>query len=122
MNTQEITETTAHNLTFTDKTSVRVDRSTLTPIDPVPLQRRHKFFFQLALLYLGERGQEISKAEIRDRALLHLKFVSMKFFDNSSWDQTLVRSLDGALEAVSSGKNNLHRCQAQTDGPFELRV
>jgi hypothetical protein len=110
------------NLNTAEKVKVRVDRLALTPQDSVPLARRHKFLFQLALLYLGEKAAEIPKACLRDRALLHLKYVVITHFENSSWDETLVRSLNAAFEAVEEGKNNLHRSQQHTDGPFELWV
>lgn len=95
--------------------TVYVDRETLTPTSAVPVNKRHRFFFGLALLFLAKNKSAIPENEIRGAALTHLLMVRTRFFSNSSWISTVERALDQAILVTRNGKNNVLRAQGHFD-------
>jgi len=102
----------------TNRIAVQLDRENFAPLTPVPLKRRHRLLFQVALFWLGEAIETGVKLNVtlRDEVRARLKEFSATYFSDKVYDAVLDNAATNAFDATKSGHNNLYAHHARTQG------
>lgn len=87
---------------------------------PVPVRKRHRLLFAIALLHLGKHRHDPAMSS-RAAVIEHLATVGARYFDGATYPETIERAVDAAIEVERRGANNLFRGQMGFDD-FEARI
>jgi hypothetical protein len=102
-----IAHITKTEIELTNYLTIRIDKKTLIPLDPIPKNKHHKFYWYMGIIICGRALDRGNLHEIRVLAYKHLHMLRDTYLEKNSWNSTISKQFESAYKISKKGNNNL---------------